>query len=69
MCWTCDPPRWRGDRRRLLEALRRQREIYDAQRSQIGVYDLWPYTRKVGLDWLAHPDLAGAATASANQIR
>lgn len=56
VCWTCDPPRWCGDRRRrLLGVLRRQRDIYDAQSSPIGVYDLLPYARKVGLDWLVQP--------------
>lgn len=56
VCWTCDPQRWAGvRRRRLLHALRQQRDIYDAQNSRIGVYDLLPYVRAVGLDWLIHP--------------
>ena len=56
VCWDCEPQRWRGERhRRLLRILRRQREIYDAQNSRTGVYDLLPYLSRVGTTWLSWP--------------
>lgn len=56
VCWECAPDRWRGRRHgRLLKHLRRKREIYDAQSSPFGVYELLPFVAKVGLEWLAIP--------------
>jgi hypothetical protein len=56
VCWECEPDRWRGERhRRLLRVLRRQREIYDAQNSRTGVYDLLPFLSRVGMTWLCRP--------------
>jgi len=53
LCRVCQPPRWKGARqRRLLRCLARKREIYDAQSRAFGIYDLLPYVRHVGLDWL-----------------
>jgi hypothetical protein len=53
-CWDCEPQRWRGERhRRLLRLLRREREVYDAQNSATGVYDLLPYLAQgLGVAWL-----------------
>lgn len=56
LCWRCVPDRWRGRRYgRLLEHLRRKREIYDAQISPFGIWEMLPCVAKVGLDWLAAP--------------
>jgi hypothetical protein len=64
VCWECAPDRWRGERhRRLLAHLRRKREIYDAQSSPFGIYELLPYVRNVGLEWLRPPALGPAETA------
>ncbi len=56
LCWRCVPDRWR-DRRygRLVRHLRRKREIYDAQISPFGIWEMLPFVARVGLDWLAPP--------------
>ena len=44
-----------------LPATGEEREIYDAQRSAFGIYDLLAYVRCMGLDWLdAGPEEQGS---------
>ena len=54
LCWRCVPDRWGGRRYgRLLEHLRRKRDIYDAEISPFGIWEMLPFVARVGLDWLA----------------
>lgn len=56
LCWRCVPDRWGGRRYgRLLGHLRRKREIFDAQSSPFGIWEMLPFVARVGLDWLAAP--------------
>ena len=63
-CWQCVPDRWRGRRYgRLIGHLRRKREIYDAQSSPFGIWEMLPFVAPVGLDWLAPPPRLTAESA------
>lgn len=69
LCRVCQPQRWKGNRhRRLLRFLATERQIYDAQRCAFGIYDLLPYVRRAGLDWLDAPERGELAACGAGEV-
>ena len=64
LCWRCVPDRWGGRRYgRLVGHLRCKRELYDAQSSPFGIWEMLPFVARVGLDWLGPPRSNVEATA------